>query len=140
MDPNIFNKKLYLLDGSFISGVTPYVDVDSVMKHPLWGSNLLFNAEEAVVNAHRDYIRGRLYYCFHNKQIMFHTRTYLTAGAEFLTTNTYQANIGGFNKYLDLNHEQSFELIKKSVTICRRAIMEENCGKQSSILRVLNNS
>jgi len=56
-----------------------------------------------------------------------------TAGAEFLTTNTYQANIGSFNRYLDLSYEQSFELIKKSVAICRRAIMEENCGKQLGI-------
>lgn len=52
------NKKLYLLDGSFISGITPYVDINDVITHPLWGSNLLFNTEEAVINGHKDYIRG----------------------------------------------------------------------------------
>lgn len=58
MGPTELNEKIYLLDGSFISGVTPYVDIDNVIKHPLWGSNLLFNDEEAVVNSHKDYIRG----------------------------------------------------------------------------------
>jgi hypothetical protein len=59
MDSTILNKKMYLLDGSFISGITPYVDIDSVMKHPLWGSNLLLNNEDAVICGHKDYIRGR---------------------------------------------------------------------------------
>lgn len=65
----VLNKKLYLLDGSFISGVTPYVNIDSVMKHPLWGSNLLFNTEEAVVNGHKDYIRGQFFIVFRIKRL-----------------------------------------------------------------------
>lgn len=81
------------------------MDIDSVIKHPLWGSHLILNNEDAVIRGHKDYIR---------------------AGADFLTTNTYQASIGGFQKYLDLNYDQSFELIKKSVMICRRAITEAN--------------
>ncbi|XP_025416886.1 uncharacterized protein LOC112688086 isoform X2 [Sipha flava] len=113
MDPTILNEKMYLLDGSFISGVTPYIDIDSVKKHPLWGSNLLFNDEQAVINSHKDYIR---------------------AGAEFLTTNTYQASIGGFMKYLNLDYEQSYELIKKSVTICKQAIAEENSERNIRIM------
>ncbi|CAI6354634.1 unnamed protein product [Macrosiphum euphorbiae] len=112
-DSTVFNIKMYLLDGSFISGILPYVEYDSVMKHPLWGSNLILNNEEAVVKAHRDYIR---------------------AGVEFLTTNTYQASIEGFKKYLNLNYDQSFQLIKKSVTICRRAIMEESSGRTIRIM------
>jgi len=51
---------MYLLDGSFVSGILPYVEYESVMQHPLWGSNLLFNDEEAVVKGHRDYIKGTL--------------------------------------------------------------------------------
>lgn len=54
--------------------------------------------------------------------------TYTTAGADFLTTITYQASIGGFQKYLNLDYDQSYELIKKSVIICRQAITEENVG------------
>jgi len=96
-----------------MSGVKPYVDIDNVIKHPLWGSNLLLNDEEAVVNGHKAYIK---------------------AGVEFLTTNTYQASIVGFKKYLDLSCEQSFELIKKSVTICRRAITESNSDRNIRIM------
>lgn len=55
----ILNNKMYLLDGSFISGITPYVDIDSVMKHPLWGSHLLLNNVDAVIRSHKDYIRGK---------------------------------------------------------------------------------
>lgn len=53
----------------------------------------------------------------------------MIAGVDFLTTNTYQASIEGFQKYLKLNYEDSFELIKKSVAICRRAIAEENTSE-----------
>lgn len=54
---------MFLLDGSFISGILPYTDYDNVAKHPLWGSNLLFTNEEAVVNGHKDYIKGDVRYC-----------------------------------------------------------------------------
>jgi len=57
------------------------------------------------------------------------TYLFIIAGVDFLTTVTYQASIGGFQKYLDLDYDQSFELIKKSVIICRQAITEENVGK-----------
>lgn len=60
------------------------------------------------------------------------------AGAEFLTTNTYQASIEGFQKYLNLNYEESFELIKKSVTLCRQAITEENSGKYCFLNGLIN--
>lgn len=50
---------MYLMDGSFISCVQPYVpEFDSVMQHPLWGSNLLFENEEAIIRGQKDYIRG----------------------------------------------------------------------------------
>ncbi|XP_025421281.1 uncharacterized protein LOC112691320 [Sipha flava] len=113
MDLNILNEKIYLLDGSFMSGISPYVDIESVIKHPLWGSNLLYNSEKTIVCGHKDYIR---------------------AGVEFLTTCTYQASIEGFQKYLGLNYEKSYELIKKSVAICRRAITEENSKRCIQIM------
>jgi hypothetical protein len=59
-DSTVRNTKMYLLDGSFISGILPYADYDNVMKHPLWGSNLLLTNEEAVVNGHKDYIKGKV--------------------------------------------------------------------------------
>lgn len=54
----ILSDKMHLLDGSFMSGIKPFVNIDSVMNHPLWGSNLLLSNEEVVINGHRNYIRG----------------------------------------------------------------------------------
>ncbi|KAE9522925.1 hypothetical protein AGLY_016684 [Aphis glycines] len=54
-------------------------------------------------------------------------------GADFLTTVTYQVSIGGFQKYLNLDYDQSYELIKKSVMVCRQAITEENKHQVGSI-------
>jgi len=62
---------MYLLDGSFISGVTPYVDADSVTKHPLWGSHLLLNNEDAVKRGHKDYIKGYRYISEKNDLIFY---------------------------------------------------------------------
>lgn len=55
------NKNIYLLDGSFTSGIKPYVDIDSVMSHPLWGSHLLLNDEESILSGCKDYIKGWLF-------------------------------------------------------------------------------
>jgi homocysteine S-methyltransferase len=38
-----------------------------------------------------------------------------------LQTNTYQASIGGFIKYLGLSTEESFELIKTGVNLAKSA-------------------
>lgn len=62
LDLMMKNEKMYLMDGSFMCGITPYVDIHSVMKHPLWGSNLLQSNERAVINGHKDYIRGNYFY------------------------------------------------------------------------------
>lgn len=51
---------MYLLDGSFMSGIKPYTHIDSVMKHPLWGSNLLLKNEDVIIKGIKDYIRGIL--------------------------------------------------------------------------------
>lgn len=58
MDSIVLNKNMYLLDGSFISGIKPYADINDALKHPLWGSNLLLNNEDVIVNGHKDYIKG----------------------------------------------------------------------------------
>ncbi|XP_050435235.1 homocysteine S-methyltransferase YbgG-like isoform X2 [Adelges cooleyi] len=104
---------IHLLDGGFTDGVKPYTDYESLMKHPLWGSHLLQDDEEAIYKSHRDYIR---------------------AGADMITTNTYQASINGFKQHLGLDYDQSYELIKKSVQLCRRAIQTESSGRSVKIL------
>lgn len=54
---------------------------------------------------------------------------YITAGAEVIITNTYQASVPGFVKHLGLNEKSSYELIKEAVRIAKRAVdvyMSEN--------------
>jgi S-methylmethionine-dependent homocysteine/selenocysteine methylase len=38
-----------------------------------------------------------------------------------LKTNTYQASVGGFIKYLGLNREESYQLIKTAINLARSA-------------------
>jgi S-methylmethionine-dependent homocysteine/selenocysteine methylase len=45
----------------------------------------------------------------------------ILAGAEVLMTNTYQASIGGFMKYLGLSKEASYQLIKTAVNLVKLA-------------------
>jgi homocysteine S-methyltransferase len=41
-------------------------------------------------------------------------------------TNSYQASVGGFVEHLGLNKEQSYELIKESVSLARIACQRYN--------------
>lgn len=43
------------------------------------------------------------------------------AGADVLMTNTYQASIDGFIKYLGLSTEASYQLIKTAVYLAKLA-------------------
>lgn len=49
----------------------------------------------------------------------------LPAGADIVITNTYQASIDGFKSYLNLDKEESIELIKESVNYVKKAIALE---------------
>lgn len=91
-----------LIDGGF-SQVSRHVKV-YVENHPLWNSQFLISHPEAVVETHKDYIK---------------------AGADIITTNTYQASIAGFQKYLGLNEDEAVGVIKKAVNFARQAINEE---------------
>lgn len=46
---------------------------------------------------------------------------HILAGADVLQTNTYQASIGGFIKYLGLSKEESYQLIKTGVNLAKSA-------------------
>jgi Homocysteine/selenocysteine methylase (S-methylmethionine-dependent) len=46
---------------------------------------------------------------------------HILAGADVLQTNTYQASIGGFIKYLGLSTEESYQLIKTGVNLAKSA-------------------
>jgi len=54
----------------------------------------------------------------HNSLIV---TVHILAGADVLETNTYQASIGGFIKYLGLSKEESYQLIKTGVNLAKSA-------------------
>lgn len=62
----------------------------------------------------------------------------MEAGAEAIITNTYQASIEGYNKYLNFNDEQSVKLIKDTVKLAHaaRSIFLKGEGVQSSTTAV----
>lgn len=89
-----------VIDGSFASHLSTLVK-DPVDGDPLWSASFLVKAPNAVIKVHYDY---------------------LTAGANIITTNTYQASATGFRKHLGLNDDESTQLIKKAVDLARTAI------------------
>jgi len=100
-----------LLDGGFSTQLAKYVG-DCVDGDPLWSAKFLETNKQACIQAHRDFIK---------------------AGADILITNTYQASIEGFKDYLNLDKEESIELIKESVSFVKKAINaelgDEMCGR-----------
>ena len=92
--------KVIVIDGSYATQLSRYVDL-KIDEHPLWCSGV--NAKqnpEAVIQSHLDY---------------------LNAGAEYISTNTYQASIDGFKKYMNLNEEESIEILKNTVKLAHKA-------------------
>jgi len=55
----------------------------------------------------------------YNKSLIVHV--HILVGADVLQTNTYQASIGGFIKYLGLSKEESYQLIKTGVNLAKSA-------------------
>lgn len=59
----------------------------------------------------------------------------MEAGAEAIITNTYQASVEGYNKYLNFNDEQSIKLIKDTVKLAHvaRSTFLKSKGVQSGV-------
>lgn len=43
----------------------------------------------------------------------------ISAGADLIITNTYQASVDGFMKHLKLTEKESYDLIKESVKLAK---------------------
>ncbi|RZB38884.1 homocysteine S-methyltransferase 1 [Asbolus verrucosus] len=94
------SKKILILDGSIGSQLSKYVS-KPLDGDPLWSARSLANDPDAVIQVHMDYIK---------------------AGCDIIETNTYQASIPGFMKYLNCTKDESYELIKKAVLLAKIAI------------------
>lgn len=88
-----------VLDGGFSSQVSCHVGT-TVDGDPLWSARFLQTNPEEVVDTHLDFLR---------------------AGADVISTNTYQASIEGFQKHLGLSPEDSYKLICEAVHLAKRA-------------------
>ncbi|XP_055681701.1 uncharacterized protein LOC129789088 [Lutzomyia longipalpis] len=90
---------LMVIDGGFATQLTVHVG-HSVDGDPLWSARFNSTNPSAIIKTHLDFLQ---------------------AGADAIITNTYQASVEGFMEHLDLDEEQSVELIKSTVRLAHLA-------------------
>lgn len=99
MSVDINNKHVTTIDGGFSTQLAEYVG-SNIDGDPLWSARFNAVQPEAVIQSHLDF---------------------LNAGAEIILTNTYQASIEGYKEYLQLDEQQSYDLIKSTVKLAHIA-------------------
>ncbi|XP_067007107.2 homocysteine S-methyltransferase [Anabrus simplex] len=107
--------RITVLDGGFATQLSTHVD-QPVDGTPLWSASFLASHPQACIQTHLDF---------------------LNAGSEAICTNTYQAYVGGFMKYLGLSEQQSIDLIRSAVDLARQAcnqFMTENPGVEKPLV------
>lgn len=92
--------KVTVLDGSFSTQVSKHVG-KSADGDPLWTARFLVTNPDAVLATHLDFLR---------------------AGSDVIETNTYQASVDGFCKYLGVTESDSLDLIDKAVQLAKQAV------------------
>lgn len=96
-----------LLDGGFSTQLSTHVG-DKIDGDPLWTAKFLATDPTSVLSTHLDFLR---------------------AGSDIIQTNTYQATITGFVKYMNISRYESLKLIHDAVDLAKRAVSiftEEN--------------
>lgn len=89
-----------MLDGGFSAQLSTHVD-KKIDGDPLWTARFLITEPKAVSATHLDFLR---------------------AGADIIETNTYQATIDGFVKYLNITEEESLKIIREAVDYAKDAV------------------
>ncbi|XP_051160633.1 uncharacterized protein LOC127281140 [Leptopilina boulardi] len=92
--------KITLLDSSLAYQLSSHVG-EKIDGDPLWTARFLVTNPNAILAMHLDFLR---------------------AGCNIICTNTYQASVTGFIKYLNKTEEESINLIKSAVKLAQRAI------------------
>lgn len=92
--------KIKVLDGGFSTQLSTHVG-EKIDGDPLWTARFLVTEPNAVFATHLDFLQ---------------------AGADIIQTNTYQATIDGFVKYLGINEEKSLEIIRRAVDHAKNAV------------------
>lgn len=102
-----------LMDGGLASELQKRFPIDGT---PLWSAKLIKTQPDAIVEAHKAYLR---------------------AGANIITTSSYQASLAGFAAHLGTSDEQGMELMRDSVRLARRAIREYRATEPDAATRPL---
>lgn len=101
MNPNP-RPKIKILDGGFSTQLSCHVR-EQIDGDPLWCARFLETHPEACLKSHLDFLRS---------------------GADIIMTNTYQASVDGFMKYLKKNEQESRDLIKRAVELAQTAVSQ----------------
>ncbi|KAJ8729443.1 hypothetical protein PYW08_001024 [Mythimna loreyi] len=91
--------QIVVLDGGFSTQLSCHVG-HVIDGDPLWSARFLYTHPEEVVKTHLDF---------------------LSAGADLVITNTYQASVEGFMEHLNVTAEEAVELIARAVQLAKRA-------------------
>lgn len=92
--------KVIVIDGGFSTQLSTHVSETTFDNDPLWTARLNASQPDLIVQTHLDF---------------------LNAGADAILTNTYQASVEGYAKYLKLNRTESVDLIKSTVRLAHEA-------------------
>ncbi|GAB1861101.1 Homocysteine S-methyltransferase 3 [Camponotus japonicus] len=92
--------KIKVLDAGFSTQLSTHVG-DKIDGDPLWTARFLITDPNAVFATHLDFLR---------------------AGADIILTNTYQATIDGFVKYLNMTEKESLQIIRNAVDYAKDAV------------------
>lgn len=89
-----------VIDGGFSTQLATHVG-DKINGDPLWTARFLITNPNAIISTHLDFLK---------------------AGADIIQTNTYQASIDGFLKYMNITEEESLNIFSKAVDYAKKAI------------------
>lgn len=101
------SKSIKILDGGFSTQLAEYIG-QNVDGDPLWSAKFNYTDPKAIVKTHIDFMKS---------------------GASIILTNTYQASVEGYMKYLSLSKDESIKLIKDTVRLAhesRDTFLREN--------------
>ncbi|KAL5276229.1 hypothetical protein ACFFRR_001823 [Megaselia abdita] len=92
-------KKILIKDGGFATQLSLHFK-EQIDGDPLWSARANAVNPKAVIQSHFDFLKN---------------------GADLILTNTYQASVEGYMEYLELDEDQSIELIKSTVELAKTA-------------------
>ncbi|XP_059085898.1 uncharacterized protein LOC131882401 [Tigriopus californicus] len=103
LGPGFEPGSFYVLDGGMASCLANHLPERSVDQDPLWGAGATHTQPDAVRAVHEEF---------------------LNAGAQIITTNTYQCSLAMFKSHLSLDHPHvdAPKLFKQAVDLARKAI------------------